>query len=411
MFFSKKIDSKKWQTLALGLQHTFTMFGSVVLVPTILGLNISVAIFMAGIMTIIFQIFTKGKVPIFLGSSFEYIPPLVAAGAIYGMEYALGGVVICGLVYVIASIAIYYLGPEKIVAIFPPVLTGSIAIALGLVLAPHAIELASSNWALAIIAFTIVSVINIRCKGFTKILSIVIGLLLSYFIAILVTILFHIPLVDFTGISNVSLVGIPKFTFAKFNLGATLLILPYSICAIVDHVGDLVVTSAICKKDFVKDPGINRTLLGSGIAGSVSSFFGGPPNATYSENVGVLALTKNYNPKTLRIAAYCAIIIGFIPKISEFIMSIPDGIIGGVLVVLFGTIVSMGINQFIESNVDFKIPKNIMLVAIVLILSVGGASIKFSIGDIKFALEGLGLAAIVGVIYNGIFIYINKYKK
>lgn len=388
------------RTIILGLQHTFTMFGSVVLVPKMLGLDISVAIFMAGLETIIFHIITKKKVPIFLGSSFEFIPPLVAASALYGMEYALGGIVVCGIVYFLAALLIYYLGTEKIVRIFPPIITGSISIAVGLSLASHAISLASSYWIMAIFTFLLIALINVCCKGLTKLLSIVIGIAVSYTVAIFATTVGIAPMVDFSLIEEAAWLGVPKFTLAKFNLGATMIVLPYTICAIVDHIGDILVTGAICKQDFCNDPGIHRTLIGDGVAASVSALFGGPPNATYSENIGVLALTRNYNPKTVRIAAIFAIVLGFIPKLSAVIASIPDCIIGGVSIVLFGTISAMGINQFVENKVDFSSSRNVIIVAAILILSIGSATISFSFGDINFSLEGIGLAAVVGIILN-----------
>ncbi|WGX77633.1 solute carrier family 23 protein (plasmid) [Paraclostridium bifermentans] len=388
------------KTAILGLQHTFTMFGSVVLIPKLLGLNISVAIFMAGLETLIFHILTKKKVPIFLGSSFEFIPPLMAASAIYGMEYALGGVVICGVIYLVAAVLICFLGAEKIINMFPPVITGSISIAVGLVLSSYAIEMASSNWFIAILAFSIVAFINVYCKGFIKLLPIVIGLAISYIVATIITVTGIAPLVDFSLIREAAWFGIPKFTLAKFNLGATILILPYTICAIVDHFGDIAVAGVVCNKNFLKEPGIHRTLLGDGIATSISAMFGGPPNATYSENIGVLAVTRNFNPKTLRIAAVFALFLGFIPKLSAFITTIPDGIIGGISIILFGTISSMGINQFVENKVDFKLPRNFIIVAVILVLSIGGASIAFSIKTVKFVIEGIGLAAIVGILLN-----------
>ena len=393
-------QKKIGRDLLMGLQHAFAMFGSVILVPKLLGLDISVAIFMAGLETLIFHFFTKKKVPVFLGSSFEFIPALTAASMLYGMEYALGGIVISGVVYLIAALVVYFLGFEKIIRIFPPVITGSISIAVGLSLASYAIELASSNLFLAVFAFIIIAFINVCCKGYTKMVSIVIGLAISYIVATLITVTGVATLIDFTPVRETAWFGIPQFTFAKFNFGATMLILPYTICAVVDHFGDIIVAGVVCNKNFVKDPGLHSTLLGDGIAASISAMLGGPPNATYSENIGVLALTRNFNPKIIRIAAVFAILLGFIPKVSAFIMTIPDAIIGGVSIILFGVISSMGINQFVENKVDFTISRNIIIVAAILVLSIGGAAIDFSIGTVNFVIEGIGLAAIVGVLLN-----------
>lgn len=305
------------RTIILGLQHAFTMFASVVLVPKLLGIDISVAIFMAGVETLVFHLLTKGKVPVFLGSSFEFLPPLLAASSIYGVDYALGGIVICGMVYAVVALIAYLFGTDKIISLFPPVVTGSISMAVGLSLASHAIGLASANWILAIITFLIVAWINVKCKGLIKISSIVISIGICYLVSILLTMTGYAKVVDISAIKEAAWFGIPQFSFAKFNVGATLIILPYTICAVVDHIGDIVVTGAICKKDFTVNPGIHRTLLGDGIAASISAFFGGPPNATYSENIGVLALTQNYNPKSLRIAAIIAIILGFLKTIER----------------------------------------------------------------------------------------------
>lgn len=400
-FNEKNLEQKiVWKDILMGLQHTFAMFASVILVPKLLGLNISVAIFMAGLETLIFHFFTRKKVPVFLGSSFEFIPALTAASMIYGMEYALGGIVICSAVYLIIALVVYLLGFEKIIKIFPPIITGSISISVGLALAPHAIELASSNYFLAVLTFVIIAFINVYCKGFTKMMSIVIGVAVSYIIAVFITVTGITPLVDFSPIRDAAWFGIPEFAFAKFSFGATMLILPYTICAVVDHIGDIIVAGVVCEKNFVKDPGLHRTLLGDGIAASVSAMLGGPPNATYSENIGVLALTRNFNPKIIRIAAVFAIILGFIPKISAFITTIPDAIIGGVSVMLFGIISSMGVNQFVENKVDFEISRNFIIVAVILVISIGGASIAFSVGTVDFVIEGIGLAAIVGVLLN-----------
>lgn len=394
----KNVESLR--VVFLGIQHAFTMFASVILVPKLLGIDVSVAIFMAGSETLIFHLLTKGKVPVFLGSSFEFLPPLLAASSIYGMEYALGGIVICGAVYAIVALMAFLFGTEKIIRLFPPVITGSISIAVGLSLASHAIKLASANWVLAVIAFLIIVWINVNCKGFAKILSIVISISACYLVSILLTKTGYMQAVDFSAITESKWFGIPKFSFAKFNIGAALIILPYTICAIVDHIGDIVVTGAICKKDFTAEPGIHKTLLADGIATSISATLGGPPNATYSENIGVLALTQNYNPKALRIADIIAIILGFIPKVSAVIASIPDGIIGGVSIILFGTISAMGVSQFIEHKVDFTNSKNVIIVATILIISLGGAVISVNLRSITFSVEGIGLSAIVGVILN-----------
>lgn len=395
--------SSKSRAILLGFQHAITMFASVILVPKLLGLDISVAILMAGVETLVFHFVTKNKIPIFLGSSFEFMPALMVASSAYGMDYARGGMVICCFVYLLFALLVYLVGTEKIIALFPPIVSGSISILVGLSLASYAIELASSCWVLAILAFFIAGGINIFGSRQLQSFSIIISLVVSFFAALILSNLGLLDVIDFADTNAAAWFGIPKFVLPKFSLNAALIILPYTLCGIVDHVGDVVVAGIICKKDYTTDPGVHRTLLGDGLAAMISSFFGGPPNATYSENIGLLALTNNYETLPLRIAAVIAIFMGFIPKISALIGAIPSAIIGGISIMLFGSISAMGIRQFSDNKVNFDSPANVIIVAAMLIIGLGGAKVSFSALGQDFMLEGIGLATVVGVLLNAAF--------
>ncbi|MGD9559409.1 MAG: uracil-xanthine permease family protein [Oscillospiraceae bacterium] len=390
------------KTVALGLQHTFTMFGATVLVPILTGLDISVALFMAGVGTLFFHLVTKGKIPIFLGSSFAFIAPIVSATAVFGMQQALGGIVVAGALYVLLAVLVYFIGAQKILSLFPPVVTGSIIMVIGLKLAPTAIDMASDNWGLALLAFAIVVVVNIFCKGFVKSLPVLISLAVSYLVAVIFT-LCGVPLVDFAPIKEAAWLGLPSFTLAKFDLSAILMVAPVAICTMVEHIGDVIAVGTIVDRDFIKSPGLHRTLLGDGIATSLSAMFGGPANTTYSENTGVLALTRAFNPTIMRIAACFAIVLGVVPKLGGLISSIPGAIIGGISVVLFGMIAAVGARTLVENKVDFQASRNLIISAVILVLGLGGAAIPIKIGaNIDFAIEGMALAAIVGIILNKI---------
>jgi len=395
--FFEKYDGPKLsmsQKVILGAQHTFTMFGATVLVPIITGLSISVALFMAGVCTLLFHFLTKGKVPIFLGSSFAFIAPIGIVSGLYGMEYALGGIVASGAVYCIMAALVYFLGPKRIMSLFPPVVTGPIIMIIGLMLAPIAIGSAESNWLLAGISFLVVAGVSVFAKGFIKMLPVICGLVVGYLVAIAT------GNVNFAEVANAGWVGLPDFTMAKFSWSAIMIVVPVAIATTVEHIGDMVSISAITGKDMIKDPGMHRTLLGDGLASGLSAMFGGPANTTYSENTGVLALTKQYNPVVMRFAACFAIILSLFPKVAEVLGSIPAAVIGGVSIVLFGMIAAVGARNLVENKVDFKSSRNLIIMAVVMVLGLGGATLAFTVGDGEFMLSGVGLAAIVGIILN-----------
>lgn len=382
-----------YQLLILGLQHTFTMFGATVLVPLLTGFDVGVALFAAGIGTLWFHFVTKGKVPVFLGSSFAFIAPVALIVKEYGVPAAQGGIIVAGLLYLIMAILVYFLGKEFMEKLLPPVVTGPIIMVIGLNLAPVAIGGASKNWLIALIVLATVIIINIYVKGFLRLLPVIVGLAVGYVVALAA------GLVDFTPVSEAAWLALPAFTMPVFNMAAIGLIAPVAIATMVEHVGDVVAVGATVEDDFVKDPGLHRTLVGDGIATSLAGLLGGPANTTYSENTGVLALTKVWKPEVMRIAAVMAIGLSFIQKLGALIRTIPDPVIGGISIILFGMIASVGARTVVENQVDFKVSRNLIIASVILIIGIGGAVLKIW-GNIQFG--GMGLAAIIGIILNQI---------
>lgn len=401
------------KTVVLGIQHMFTMFGATVLVPILIGMDISVALLMAGTGTLLFHLVTGGGIPVFLGSSFAFIAPIIAATSRYGLPSALGGVAVAGLVYVVIAVLVYFAGAQKILGFFPPVVTGSIIIVIGLNLAPVAINMASTNglenvnataWLLALLSFAVVIAVSIYVKGFLKLLPVLAGLVVSYAAAALLTLTGVAELIDFTPIKEAAWFGLPALTMAEFDISAILLVAPVAVVTMVEHIGDMMAVGSICGRDFIKKPGLHRTIIGDGLATAFSALFGGPANTTYSENTGVLALTRVLNPTVMRIAAVFAICLSFIPKLGAVISSIPSAIIGGISIVLFGMIASVGARILVENKVNFQLSRNMIIAAVILVLGIGGAMIPITIGSgdrqVSFEIHGMALAAIVGIILN-----------
>jgi len=384
------------QTIILGLQHGFTMFSATVLVPIITGLDISVALLMAGIGTLVFHFVTKNKVPAFLGSSFAFIAPILLVTERFGMAYALGGIVVAGLIYLLFSFLVNNFGPEKIISFFPPVVTGPVIMVIGLKLAPTAIGMASENWWLALLGFAIVVVVSTFTRGFLKVIPVLMGIVVGYLVAMI------FGQVDFSSVIEAKWIGFPQFTIAKFNWNAIMIVAPVAIVTVIEHIGDVLAIGATTEKDYAKDPGLNRTLLGDGLATSLSALLGGPANTTYSENTGVLALTKVYNPVVMRIAAVFAIIIGLIPKLGAIIATIPGSLIGGISIILFGMIAAVGVRTVVENKVNFEKSRNLIIAATILILSLGGVSIPIALGNGSIEIEGMALGALVGIVLNKI---------
>ena len=382
--------------IVLGLQHAFTMFGATVLVPIITGFNISVALFMAGCGTLLFYFITKRKVPAFLGSSFAFIAPMMVVIEKFGLPYACGGIVVAGLLYLLLSLLVSIYGVKKVLSFFPPVVTGPIIIVIGLKLAPVAIDMAKGNWGLALVGFAVVTAVSIYAKGFFKVLPVLTGIFVGYLVAVFT------GNVDFTPIAQAKWIGWPEFTVAKFNWTAITIIAPVAVATMVEHVGDVLAIGATVEKNLVEDPGLNKTLIGDGLATSLSAMFGGPANTTYSENTGVLALTRVYHPIIIAIAAVFAILLGLIPKLGAVILTIPTPLIGGISIVLFGMIASIGIRTVVEHKVDFSHSRNLLISAVILVLSLGGAVLPIPLGSGKIEIAGMALGAIAGIILNKI---------
>ena len=407
--------------LVLGLQHVFAMFGATVLVPLLTGLSVSVTLLAAGIGTIWFYFITKKKVPIFLGSSFAFLGAFasIANGDIAKLPYATLGVFCAGLVYVVLAILIQIFGTKKVMRLFPPVVTGPIIILIGLILSPSAIANAQNNWILAVIAIAIIIVVNLFAKGMIQLLPILIGVFGSFIIGVIISLisgnaLFGLPWVDFSPLKGAAIIAIPpimdysplRFLFGMQSFDpvvageAIVTFVVVALAAMIEHIGDICAIGATCGKNFIADPGLTRTLIGDGIGTSIAGVLGGPANTTYSENTGVVALTKVYDPKVMLIAAIMAIILSFVNIFDAFINTIPASIIGGISIVLYGMISATGIRTVVENQVDFKKMRNILVAALILVCGLGFNSAPLVIGPIS--LGGLAVAAIVGVIVNAL---------
>lgn len=414
----------KPRMMVLGLQHMFAMFGATVLVPMLTGLDIATTLLFAGLGTLLFHLITGGKVPAFLGSSFAFIGGynavrtvgLDAAGQpIYNNDllvYACFGVACAGLMYVILSALFKAFGVNKVMRFFPPIVTGPIIISIGLILSSSAITNCSANWLIAVSAIVIVVCFNIWGKGMTKIIPILLGVLGSYIIAVIVDPSAREKVVE--TVSTAKWIGLPivweNSVFHLFNMdvdtgmlwSAVFTIVPLSLATMVEHIGDICAISSTCGKNYMADPGFHRTLLGDGLATTLASLFGAPANTTYGENTGVLALSKVYDPRVIRIAAVFAIIFSFCPKFAALITAMPTATIGGVSLILYGMISAVGVRNVVENQVNFSNTRNVIVAALILVLAIG---INYSVGSIKIgivSLSGLAVASIVGIAVNAI---------
>jgi len=374
----------------LGIQMLFVAFGATVLVPLLIGIDPAIALFTAGLGTLLFHLITGGIVPVFLGSSFIFIVPIIAATAIYGYAGTLSGLIAVGLVFVIVSFIIRRNGIKFIQKLFPPIVVGPVIMIIGLSLASTAVSMSSHNWIFAGITLVIAILIVIFGKNSIKLIPIIGSIIVTYIIAII------FGKVDFTPIANASWFSIPQFIMPSFSWGAILFILPVAIAPMIEHIGDMYAVSNATGNNFIKKPGIHRTLLGDGIATMLAAFFGGPPNTTYSEVTGAIVLTKLKDPVILRISAITAICFAFIGKISGFLQTIPDSILGGTMLLLFGMITIVGIKSITDAKTDLNKTKNMVVVGVMLVIGVGGAIITYG----TFTLAGVGLASIVGIILN-----------
>ena len=409
--------------LLLGLQHMFAMFGATVLVPALTGLDVATALLFAGIGTLLFHLLTGGKVPAFLGSSFAFIGGYnairtIGAAAdgspIYDnalLPYACFGVLIAGLMYVVLSVLFKTFGVKKVMRFFPPIVTGPIIIAIGLTLSSSAINNCKANWLIAVVAIAIVIGFNMWGKGMTKIIPILLGVLGSYIFALIVDPAERAAVSE--AVANAAWIGIPvHWNSTVFGLfagevdssllwSAVFTIVPLSLATMVEHIGDICAISSTVGKNFMSDPGFHRTLLGDGLATSLAALFGGPANTTYGENTGVLALSKVYDPRVIRIAACIAILVSFCPKFAALVSAMPTATIGGVSLILYGMISAVGVRNVVENKVDFTNTRNVIVAALILVLAIG---ISYS-GSIQIgivSLSGLAVASIVGIGHNAI---------
>jgi len=424
---ARKLGAPKM--MLLGFQHMFAMFGATVLVPALTGLSVSATLLFAGLGTLLFHFLTKGKVPAFLGSSFAFIGGYAAVNAMFGntadlnwIPYAGVGVACAGLLYVLLSAMFKAFGAHKVMRFFPPIVTGPIIICIGITLANSAITNCAANWWIALLAIGIVIAANIWGKGMIKIIPILLGVVGSYAVAAV------FGQVDFTSVQNAAWFGLPfqwkdtAFSLVKSCDGSLLLsaiitIMPIALATMVEHIGDMCAISSTVGENFVEEPGLHRSLLGNGLATAMAALFGAPANTTYGENTGVLALTKVYDPRVIRIAAALAILFSFSPKFAALVSCMPTATIGGVSLILYGMISAVGVRNVVENQVDFTKSRNVIIAAVILSLALGinfsgalgadtlnaiNGSIKFFIGDVTISLSGLAVAALAGILLNAV---------
>ena len=385
----------------LGAQMLFVAFGALVLVPILTGLDPNVALFTAGIGTLVFQIITRGKVPVFLASSFAFIAPISYGVKTWGIPGTLCGLVAAGLLYVLLSLIIRIKGSYVREKYLPPIVTGPVIMVIGLVLAPVAVGMANGSigdgrivgspaMIMSTVALATTVIVSIFGGGFLRLIPILCGIAAGYITALVM------GLIDFSPVMNAAWFVVPNFTAPEWNLNAIIYIVPVAIAPAIEHVGDVLAIGSITGKDYIKDPGVENTMLGDGIATSLAAFFGGPPNTTYSEVSGAVALTKAFNPAIMTWAAITAILLAFVGKIGAFLSTIPSPVMGGVMILLFGMITVIGINTLVRAGKDLATPRSLVIIAVILVSGIGG--MKFSAG--AFAIEKIGLAGILGLFLN-----------
>jgi len=400
-----------------GLQHMFAMFGATVLVPALTGLSVQATLLFAGIGTLLFHFLAKGKVPAFLGSSFTFLAGYAAIapqGEADLLPYACLGVAAAGLLYLVLAALFRAFGTERVIRYFPPVVTGPIVISIGLILAGSAIDSCNADWRVALVAIAVIILCNIFGKGMVKIVPILLGVVVSFIVSAL------LGDVDFGAVAAAPWVGLPidwnNTVFGLFSSGtmdsgiaitAIITIMPIALATMIEHIGDMSAISSTCNRNYIKEPGLHRTLLGDGLATILASLFGAPANTTYGENTGVLALTKVFDPRVVRIAACFSILLSFCPKFAAIIGAMPSPVIGGVSLVLYGMISAVGIRNLIESNVDFTVTRNIIIAALILVLSIGvkysaAGAILIPLGTSTISLTGLAVGSIAGIVLNAI---------
>ncbi|KOH46568.1 uracil-xanthine permease family protein [Sunxiuqinia dokdonensis] len=378
------------RNMVLGVQFLFVAFGATVLVPLLVGIDPAVALFTAGVGTLIFHVITKGMVPVFLGSSFAFIAPIIEATRLYGLPGTFSGIIAVGLVYGVVSALVKWRGIKFIERLFPATVVGPVIITIGLSLASVAVDMAKTHWIIAVISLATAVIVVVYTKGLIKLIPIFIGIIVGYLAG------FLFGVIDFTPVKEAAWFALPGFIMPEFSWGAILYMIPVAVAPIIEHVGDMYAIGGVAEKNFIEKPGLHRTLLGDGIATGLAGMVGGVPNTTYSEVTGAIALTKVTNPFILRIAAVTAIVFSLVGKISGILKTIPQAVLGGIMLLLFGLIASVGIKTLIDSKTDMGKIRNQVVVSIVLTIGIGGAVISWG----NFSLAGIGLAAVAGILLN-----------
>ena len=397
-------DTFSIKTILTGAQMLFVAFGALVLVPLLTGLDPNVALFTAGIGTLLFQVVTKGQVPIFLASSFAFIAPIIAAVQMWGVPATMGGLMVAGFAYMLLSLLVKFKGVATLHKILPPVVVGPVIMVIGLALAPVAVNMAmgkSGDGSIQIIDYTsaiyislfslvVTLIFAVWGKGVFKLIPILAGVVAGYCLSL------GMGVVQFDAVTNAQWFAVPNFTWPEFKWQAILFMVPVAIAPAIEHIGDMMAISQVTNKDFLKKPGLHRTLFGDGLATSAASLFGGPPNTTYSEVTGAVMLTKNFNPKVMMWTAVIAIILAFVAKMGSGLQTIPVPVMGGIMILLFGSIAVVGLNTLVKSGDDLTAPRNLSIVALILVCGIGG----MHIGGSQFSLEGVSLCAILGIVLN-----------
>ena len=383
----------------LGAQMLFVAFGALVLVPLLTGLNPNVALFTAGLGTLAFQVITRGKVPIFLASSFAFIAPIQYGAKTWGIPGTMCGLAAAGVIYIILSTLVRLRGSGIIQSVLPPVVTGPVIMVIGLKLAPVAVGMATSGCdhyskaaalIVAVIALATTVLVSLLAKGIIKLIPILVGIAVGYIVAV------FMGMVSFDAVVSAPWFAIPAFVLPQWNLHAVLYIIPVAIAPAIEHVGDVVAIGRVTGKDYLKEPGIQNTMLGDGVATSLAAFLGGPPNTTYSEVTGAVTLTRAFNPGIMTWAAITAILLAFIGKLGALLQTIPTPVMGGIMLLLFGAIAVVGLNALVQAREDLVAPRNLSIIALILVSGIGGLAIKFG----NFELSGIGLAGVLGVLLN-----------
>lgn len=385
--------------VVLGLQHTIAMFGATVLVPLLTGLNPSVALFGAGAATLLFHVLTGLGVPIFLGSSFAFIAPIIAVMKAEGPAATSAGLVAAGAMYLVFSALVKVVGVARVQKVFPPIVTGPVIIVIGLSLSNVAIDQAKNHWGLAVVTLLAAILASVFARGLFKMIPILIAVLTGYAVAL---VLGAVEPARLTAIREAAWVGLPPFHAPAFSWSAVFVIAPVALVTFIEHIGDVIVNGRVVGKNFLEHPGLPRTLFADGVANMASAVIGGPAATTYAENTGVLAVTRVYDPAVLRIGAGFAMLFGLSPKLAAVFQSLPTGVLGGVSILLFGMIASVGIRTLSEAQIDFTHSRNLIVVSLILVLGLGGAKFPVALGGVQFELHGMALAALVGILANAL---------